>query len=463
MDTLTPELKKELGDLDAEKQQALGKVTALGQEDVKREEAKTAEMAPAQKAYDQALSAPMPTKATLQPAAPVDEAKTHMDPKEYESLSYGLIAMALIGGAVSHGNWLGASSALNGAMQGIVDGNHEKAKTEYERYQRDFKAAQEREAQADREYQDALGNRKLTINEQLAKLQSIASKYQQEDVLSATKTKSLQNTINQIESRRTQLLGVEQRHDAVASRITVQLNGQSERAARGKFTPEGSAFAAEYSRITGTPVSLYGGKAQIFNMLAAQGVDPAEMAANKGEFAAINTALRQQVSREAGIENITQQIQALEPDVIRLAKKVGLSESSLVNTPMNYLKSKLGSADLAQLKAELVAVSREYIRATTAPQSQGQLHVASQEMGEELLNSQMGVGQIIGSFRGINTDVATGRAAASNIAKTLRDRIVSKHKMVNEDANAPAAAPANAPAGGPVMSLDDYIKSKKAK
>ncbi len=463
-DTVLPDIKTEIAGLNAREAQATQGLTALAGEDAQRAQAHAATLQPMEAALDQSLAAPAPTRRQTpgMPAQPA-QSKLQLDPKEYEGLSFALIGMALVGGVASHGNWLGVSSTLNGALKGYMEGNQQKAQQEYEKYDRQFKAAVAQEKQADTEYQEALNSRKLTINEQLQRIENIARRNGQEDVLANAKAKNFQSVISQIEARRAQLLGTEQRHTDVTIKIDAQRDAAAAKAAKGgkdALTPEAAEWLAEYTKITGQAPSLWGGKAQIFNMLAAQGASPSEVAANKGEYAAINTALRQQESRAAGIENITQQIQQLEPEVIRLAKKTGLSESSLVNTPMNALRKRLGSADLAQLRTVLVAASREYIRATTAPQSQGQLHVASQEMGEDLLNSEMGIGQIMGSFRGINFDVNAGRVAATGIAKSLRDRVAAKYKM--PDASAGGGAAPAAPAGG-AMSLDDYLKANGAK
>lgn len=461
---LDTDLKTEIAGLNTRENATNADLTAQAGTDATRAAAHSAQLQPMEAALDQSMTAPQPVRQQVAMPKPPDEAKLKIDPKEYEGLSMALIGMALVGGVASHGNWLGASSALNGALKGFMEGNKQKAQDEYEKYDRAFKTASAQEKQADKEYQDAMNNRKLTINEQLERIANVARRNGQEDIVAATRTRSLQAVINQIESRRTQLLGTEQRHTDVTVKIDAQRDAAAVKAKSGAggkvaLTPEGTEWLAKYTQVTGQAPSLFGGKAAIFNMMAAQGVDPAEVASNKGEYAAINTALRQQESRAAGIENITASIQKLEPEVLRLAQKVGLTQSTLINTPMNKLRSLMGSEDLAELRTVLTAVSREYIRATTAPQSQGQLHVASQEMSEELLNSNMGFGQMLGSMRGMNTDIGAGRLAATGIAKTLRDRIKASGGKIKPELDSGAAAPA----GGEPMSLDAYLAKHGAK
>ena len=272
-DTLTPDIKTEIAGLNARENTAQAGLTAQAAEDVTRAAKEQSESAPAEKAYESALAAPIPQHRKVAQPAPVDEAKTKVDPKEYEGLSLALIGMALIGGAASHGNWLQASASLNGALKGFHEGNTAQAQREYDRFEREFKAASAQEKQADKEYEDALNSRKLTINEQLARVESIARRYGHEDVLSAAKTKSFQQVINQTEARRAQLIGTEQRQQAVT--VRVEAGKEARTAAMDRYSPktqEGKDLV-ETLMARGFQVTMgRGGMGERFDGIAAKGL-----------------------------------------------------------------------------------------------------------------------------------------------------------------------------------------------
>lgn len=220
-DTIAPKINTELESLGRREQQVTQQLTDLSTQDASRAASHEAVLRPQEDVLTQQMSAPMPQRQVM--AMPKPPGKLSIDPKEYEGLSYALIGMALVGGAVSHGNWLGVSSALNGALKGFYEGNQQKAKEEYNRYEREFNSAVMMEKQTDHEYQDALNNRKISINEQLQRINITARRNGAEDIAAATKTKNLQTVVNQIEARRAQLLGTEARHTDVAAKVNAQI------------------------------------------------------------------------------------------------------------------------------------------------------------------------------------------------------------------------------------------------
>lgn len=457
------DLQAQEADIESRRQTQIG-------EDQTRMERQDAGMRPLEADLSSTLAQPRPVREAT-PGLPTPPVEKPVNPKDYEGFATALTAMALIGGAVSKGNWLGVGKSLNGALTGYMLGRQQDADRDWRKFQADYKRAADLENEANKKFEDALSDRNTSINEKLQQMRILGAQYGREDMLAAGRMKSIDAAWNALQSRKNAMYQTQSKQQS----IVVQVDGMADRArtkaaggGANQLTEAGAQWVAKYTQITGAAPSLWGGKAKIFNMLAEQNADPAEVAANKGEYAAVNNALRQQESRAAGIENITQQIQTLEPKVIELAKKVGLSESSLVNTPMNQLRNKLGDADLAELRTVLVAVSREYIRATTAPQSQGQLHVMSQEMGEQLLNSEQGVGQMIGAMKGMNTDIASGRMAAHGIAATLRQRILAHGGQLKPEFATPAAgaapgAAAKWPANLPTTNAKGWVGHVDAK
>jgi hypothetical protein len=127
---------------------------------------------------------------------------THkIDPKDFQGFQYMLLGLAMIGGAASKGNWLGVSSTLNGAMKGYIDGDKEKARREFDDFQRKFKAAQAHDEARNKEYEAVRDNKKLSLNAQKEQYRLIAAKYDDQATLQAARINSYDEMLRQIDSR----------------------------------------------------------------------------------------------------------------------------------------------------------------------------------------------------------------------------------------------------------------------
>ena len=119
----------------------------------------------------------------------------------FQKLSTSMIAMALIGGILSRGNWLGAGEMLNGAMQGYLDGNLARAKKDFQDYQTQYQKALDQDRQRHQEYLDVLENKKLTINEMLQEIQIKGARDRAEDLIAASKARSIDGLYHQLAAR----------------------------------------------------------------------------------------------------------------------------------------------------------------------------------------------------------------------------------------------------------------------
>jgi len=427
-DTLTPGIKTELAGLNARENTAQAGLTAQAAEDVTRAAKEQSESVPAEKAYESALAAPIPQHRKVAQPAPVDEAKTKVDPKEYEGLSLALIGMALIGGAVSHGNWMQASASLNGALKGFHEGNTAQAQREYDRFEREFKAATAQEKQADKEYEDALTSRKLTISEQLARVESIARRYGHEDVLSAAKTKSFQQVINQTEARRAQLIGTEQRQQAVT--VRVEAGKEARAAAMDRYSPktqEGKDLV-ETLMARGFQVTMgRGGMGERFDGIAAKGLAEGhsvdqiadDIITGKRKIA-VDTKVASNVAiKEVNVERLTQTVSKLEQRTAELMKLVGNSNYPDINAAINAAAQRVGGdpekqANLQELKTLMSSIGRQYVEAVTMAGSNAQMHATAQEWADGIFNQNMSPGAMLGAIRAMNREM---KATASTLGE----------------------------------------------
>lgn len=142
-----------------------------------------------------------------------------IDAKDYEALSYGLIAMAMIGGVASQGKWLEVGNVLNGALQGYLEGNVANAQKLYKDYDEQFKGAIAKEAQANREFEDILKDRHMRIGDQINAYRIVAAKYDRQDALAAAQSRSLDQMWRSIESRKTAMSRLEEAHERATEKI----------------------------------------------------------------------------------------------------------------------------------------------------------------------------------------------------------------------------------------------------
>lgn len=127
---------------------------------------------------------PAPPAPAQLPAAP----KPIVDPDDYSKLSAALVGIAMIAGAKS-GNWLAAASSLNGALQGHLEGNQDKADREWQKYQADYDKAVEQHREQQQEYLDVLNNKRLSINQKFDQWRMIAAKYDDQQMLALARQK----------------------------------------------------------------------------------------------------------------------------------------------------------------------------------------------------------------------------------------------------------------------------------
>lgn len=160
-----------------------------------------AEMAPLEQKAQAAIADAAALKPPAPAPAPLPEYKpTPIDPKDYQGFSMALIGMALIGGVASRGNWLGVNASLNGALTGFINGHHALADQEFKEYETKFKEAKAHDDRAQKEFEDILQNKQLSINSMLSQVKIAAAKYGREDIRQAAEQKSIDSIWKQVES-----------------------------------------------------------------------------------------------------------------------------------------------------------------------------------------------------------------------------------------------------------------------
>lgn len=386
-------------DIDTNAAKASAREGALAETQKSNVQARETELAP----MENKLSTALGEQAAITPPTPTPmpehQVKPVVDAKEYQQLSWGLIGMALIGGAVSRGNWLGVSSTLNGALKGYMEGSQANADKDFKDYKTKFAEAKAHEDQAQKEFENILENKKLSINSMLSQMKIAAAKYDRQDIRAAAEQKSIDALWKQVDASRNSLAQTEERHD----RVQMQIDGAMARAKlqksgamdkldeNGKWLVEQTVAGGDTTWIN-LVQKRFGSElgATVLNDVAKQlkatGEDPRALTEAKIAMLANRSAITQLTNKKNGVERLTYPVNELSERIGVLIKKVNGDAALSVNHLFNKISEQLGSKDLSELQGLMGSVGRQYIEAITMPGSNAQLHATTQDWADGKFN-----------------------------------------------------------------------------
>jgi hypothetical protein len=424
--------------------------TALDTQREKTGAAANAELAPMESGVNKEIAGLSKMQPPKQEPLPTYQPKPPVDAKEYQQLSMGLIAMALIGGVASKGNWMGASASLNGALKGYMEGNQQAAERDYKDYQTKFKEAQAKSAAEQKEFEDILQNKRLSINDMLTQIKVAAAKYGRDDVRAEAEQKSIDGIWKRVETM-----------DATIARITDadqrQRNGLDAalaKAKEGEFTDqESSLLAAMADKNVSLPAGLRSQK-QIKSTLDGLLKEHPDLDANgiaeglksgklklTAETKAASTA-GTQIGKVALASN---ELDSFGDQVLEASKGIPRGTSMTLNGLMQASETQLSDPKLLRLKVKLQALNNAYDQLA----ARGGTDKDKREHIHQLFNSQLSDKAIQELVKSVKEEATGAREAANRtIAETSNTAI-------------PGAGAAAAPAGGhppDVQSLLDKYK-----
>jgi hypothetical protein len=359
-----------------EEQHVTGKQTDLNTRQAASFGARDAELKPQEAALSSALAEPTPQRKET-PGIPEFKPQPIVDAKEFQSLSYALLGMALIGGAASKGNWLGVSASLNGAMKGYLDGNQAVAKKHYEDYQREFTSAKAREDQANKEFERILTDRKLSINEKIQQYKIAAAKYDRQDMRMAAEQKSIDHMWEQLQAHKQAATKLQVQNSQVT--LKLEMKGAGGGGGANGLTDEGAALAAD---LTAKGVALPGGggkdsnklRIDLLNRWSASGVTADDIASGRAETKANGAAMTQVTKDLTAIHPYGRMLDTNANIAIKIGEKLERTNSPLVNQGLNYLQTRVNSdPDAAEFVAQMRIVQTEAARVLNNPRLVGQL------------------------------------------------------------------------------------------
>lgn len=373
----------------------------------------------------QQLTPPKPTE------LPEWKPKPVIDAKDYQSFSTALIGMAVMGGVVSKGNWLGVSSSLNGALQGYLDGNKARADKELTDYKTKFAEAKAHDAQAQNEFESILNNKNLSINSILSQIKIAAAKYGREDIRQAAEQKSIDGIWKQVEATDRSIAQLESQNERTAiqlalgnARIGASKGGVQDLDENGKWLVEQTALGGNFKFLDEVK-SRYGGElaAHVVNDMAgalkAAGVDPRTL--TEGQISnAVQKAVQQNLNvRLARIDSLTNSLQQMEKELTRVTERVNGTNPNLVNKALNSFQGdKIGDEDIKELELLSNTVGRMYVEAATMPGSNAQMHAGSQEFASHVTSRDFSLNSLAGALKAVNLEISSEQ---NSLKKQIQD------------------------------------------
>lgn len=369
---------------------------------------RAAETAPMDAQMKQALQQPLPER---QQQAPAPEWKPEpiIDGKELNKFAMGIMAMGLIGGVASKGRWMNVASSLNGAMEGYLSGKEEVAKKKYEDYKTQFEAAKAKEQQANKEFEDLLKRRDISIRELQMQYEILAHKWDRVDAIDAVRRKDIQAMYKSVEHYDTSIARLSEQAREADDKIgnKLQLLQMKQELEGGSFDQKDQEY---WTGVLQNGGSLPPGLARtpagkklvqdVMHGVAHSGISPKQMLSNQAEFQGEKSAQRTVGTQAGKIELASNMLETSLPSMIEAAKKVGLTKSTDLNEIYNAVKAHLSDSDFSNFSTQLRAATSDYAQFI----GRGRITVHSDQEALRILNDKMGITALQGFEDAVNIE-----------------------------------------------------------
>jgi hypothetical protein len=352
---------------------------------------------------------------------PTFEKKPLVDAKEYETLSYGLIAMAMIGGVASKGNWLAVGASLDGALKGYLEGNKMVAEKRYKDFNEEFKNAKAKEDQANQEFDDILKNKRMRIQDQINQYKIVAAKYDRQDALAAANSRDLSRMWQSIESHKTALARLEEHHDTLQANLDLRREIAGPQG--GNLTPEGERVLQELVR-AGKPIPKTNRGHRDDDTLNRLGATGGSVVGEQADYKANQAAYTQLTKDLAAIRPYKEMLDLNGDIAIDLGKKIIRTDSKLGNKSLNWLKQNAGdNPDTAEYLAQLAFLQTESARVLNNPRLVGQLTDSARQEMQHVISGDMPIESTERVIRRIQKDGGFRVDKMQKEADSLRSKL----------------------------------------
>jgi hypothetical protein len=317
---------------------------------------------------------------------------------------------------VSHGNWLGVGNVMNGMMQGIITGDQDRYKRERENYETQFKEALEHDRAVQKQFDDILRSRNLTLNEMIRRAGQLAVQHGREDIRLQSQQRSVDRILEQLRATNTSLATIQRGHESFIwglpnvnstnkGRQIGELNQFGEWLVTNNYIFGGKVFNLIHSQFASK--EMFDVANTIGQYFSENHIDPSYITEQQLAVQAEQAVLKTVTQRQQGVLKLTRSIKEIETRVISLAGKINHQYgASAANNSWQWISQHFGAdPDVIELRTLMWTVATQYTEATTMPNSNAQLHATVQEDMVERFNSGYNLQQILGLFRGVNKDI----------------------------------------------------------
>lgn len=415
--------------------------------------AESAQMKPAVDKASSLLSADAPKAPSLQAAPESPKLKEEQAHNAQEFLASAILISG-IAGALSRSHVTTALNAFGATIKGYREGQIQAGQEAFEEFKSASEAVKANNAAMQTEYQNALADRKMGIDQQMAQVQLIATQYHDQLMAQAAGSKNYL-LVAQLQERNFEATEkfsqaaekMYQQHTDMMTKLAAGLAVKGYKfdenynpipdpdspITKGKETLSSQALDAAAIRYatTGQIAAGMGGaqmRTAVMNrsaeLMSAAGLSPEEVAVLPAEKKADASALVRDTAWIDGVERGQTILKGMFPIAEEYMKKLSLTEIQRVNSLIVGGAQEFGSADANNYANAMTTIALEYGRVMAGPQSAAMLPVEAIKIGMGRVGN-LTPDQFKGEQELINKEAANSVAAQEKIIAKRRQSLES--------------------------------------
>ena len=357
-----------------------------------------------------------------------------IDPTDAQNIMFGFLAVALIAGTVGKGGWMRVTQNFNGAMEGLIQGNEERAKMYNEAYKTSFESSMAQLKSQQERFKDIVYATDVPINQILRRAEIQAK-------IDGSDEKLLLAQQGHIDKLRSSVAAMDRLADNLSiqnARIGEQIDVALLRIGQGRGMQGAGGMNLDYygkwfvaSLAAGGDKSMLVAatsrwasplRAEVINTMGKeffdQGMDPSRMLQAQITFAAQKTVQRLGQTREVFMARLQDALVGLEPVVKQAIYEANGLRPKAENTPINALLKEFGAgartAKIAYANQLAYNMGVEYQTLALMPASNAQMHMGSQDRVDKMVKGDMSLAELDGFIKALNFEIGNNRKAWQN-------------------------------------------------
>jgi hypothetical protein len=256
--------------------------------------------------------------------------------KDYTSFGFMALAMGLIGGIASKGDWQGVAASLSGALRGYREGSIAVAKKDYQDFLTKYEAAKDDYQAKLTEYHEIMENQRLTISDQFMQYELAADRFNDQLMMFNAQHKDLDAIHKHIDSMNHMLLTAEIAQMKVDSQMGGAMSDEVSLAAQKAMYKAGVPLQ---QMVPGLSRQAFNRRNEIMegaiaDMVAEGGMTAAEagiiIAQNQNAYMGLRASVRQQAIRVGGDESLLANLHFMAGKASQVMRSLGGNDLSPV-------------------------------------------------------------------------------------------------------------------------------------